>query len=306
MPEFGVLDGVEWQQRQENGNRYGASFGFLPEPDGEQQTGHDLQVAGWYRWVYDDSEHLSLTGGFQKTLHDGTSNRDLFIAKMHWVPADGWTLRGSTWVDYYDSRDDLKDSGLGLTRSLLSLTRRWEGNRGVDLRFRHDSFPETEREVSGGPILAELADDRVERVSMSAWRPAGKDSLLRAEVGAWVDEEDRGGDVELGIEVDDWYLERSRTSLALFAARGSFTTLAGVRVVYGREIGRGRWDLLYELAGHHLDGFADERDDLLQNRLRGSRVFDLAGGWRFSPYVEADYWDEELAWSLGFWLQRRF
>jgi hypothetical protein len=77
-------------------------------------------------------------------------------------------------------------------------------------------------------------------------------------------------------------------------------------VVYGREIGRGRWDLLYELAGHHLDGFADERDDLLQNRLRGSRVFDLAGGWRFSPYVEADYWDEELAWSLGFWLQRRF
>ena len=33
MPEFGVLDGIEWTRRRENGHRYGVSVGFLPEPD---------------------------------------------------------------------------------------------------------------------------------------------------------------------------------------------------------------------------------------------------------------------------------
>ena len=306
LPEFGVLDGLEWQRRDANGHRYGASVGYLPEPDGEQQTGHDLQFAGWYRWVSDDSERFTMTGGFQKTLHDMTSDRDLFLFKVQAEPWKDWSLRGSAWIDYYDSRDVLKSSGLDLTRTLLSLSRRLENGRGLDLRLSHYRFPETRRQVGNGPILAELKNDRAERLSVRSWRRSRRGTTTHVEAGVWSDENDTGGDLEFGFQLQDLLLNDSRTGLVLFGARGRFDTVGGLRVVLSRELKRGRWDVLYELAHHHQDGFSDDRDDLLQNRLRGSRLFPLRSGWTLSPYVEADYWDQELAWSFGFWLRRRF
>ena len=306
MPEFGVLDGLEWQRRDANGHRYGGSVGYLPEPDGEQQTGHDLQFAGWYRWVSDDSERFTMTGGYQKTLHDMTSDRDLFVFKMQAVPWKDWSFRGSAWIDYYDSRDVIKSSGLDLTRTLLSLSRRLKDGRGLDLRLSHYRFPETQRQVGNGPILAELKNDRAERFSVRNWRTSRRGTTTHVEAGLWSDENDSGGDLEFGFQLRDLLLNDSRTGVVLFGSRGRFDSVGGLRVVLGRELRRGRWDVLYELAHHHQDGFTDDRDDLLQNRLRGSRLFPLRGGWTLSPYAELDYWDQELAWSLGFWLQRRF
>src|SRR5262249_41669777 len=67
MVEFGVLDGAEWIVRRREGDRYGASIGYLPEPNPEFQTGTDLAISGFYRWVADESEELSAALGYQKT-----------------------------------------------------------------------------------------------------------------------------------------------------------------------------------------------------------------------------------------------
>src|SRR6185436_18159942 len=106
MPEFGVLDGVEWNTRTRGGDRYGLSAGFMPEPDSHYDTGDDLQVAGFYRWVYDESEQLAVAGGYQKSFHDRTADRDLFVFNVNYAPPEGWSFFATTWVDYYTDGDD--------------------------------------------------------------------------------------------------------------------------------------------------------------------------------------------------------
>ena len=106
LSEFGVLDGVEWRVRRRNGHRYGASFGFLPEPDEDFQSGEDLQLAGFYDWVADESEQLSFAAGFQKTLHNGAADRDLFVLRLQRLPRAGWNLFSTLWLDYYTGSDD--------------------------------------------------------------------------------------------------------------------------------------------------------------------------------------------------------
>ena len=68
----------------------------------------------------------------------------------------------------------------------------------------------------------------------------------------------------------------------------------------------GRWDVWYELANHHLDGFSDNRDDLLQHQLRASHDTQIGDGWDLSLTADATAWDEEGALAIGIYLQRRF
>jgi hypothetical protein len=305
MPEFGYVDGVEWTHRRDNGHTYGASLGYMPELDLDFGTGEDLQVSGFYQWTFDGSSDLALAAGGQKTWHDGSPDRDLVVARLDYLPADGWDLRGTTWVDFYDEDDDGKGSA-EITQALVSTSRRFEHD-GFTLTYRHLAFPELLREEEFvESIFEDLSAAHYDRLSLSGYHETPGDTRMHGSVGLWNDEDESGGDCEIGADVPDVFLDADRAGLALFATGGAYSVDGGLRLNYGRGDDLGRWDVYYVYADRHQNDFSHASDDLWEHTLRGSRAFYLQDGWHVSAEGETRYFDDELAFSLTLYLQKTF
>lgn len=307
MPEFGVLDGVEWGKRLETGHRFGASVGWMPEPDDDFESFSDLQLAAYYEWVSDPREQLTLAAGFQKSLHNGDADRDLLVAKARYLPAQGgFDLHATLWVDFYTGKDTEKDSFVELTQALLSAGRRFERGDGLYVTFRHLVFPQLLRNEFLPVTPGQLADDRYDRLQVDAWRWFSDSVRVHGDVSLWNDEDGSGIGADLGVDVRDLLGPGSSLDVTVFFTPAQFETLVGARAAYGRFAGDLRWDVLYEFSSHHLDGLPDDADDLLQHRLRLSGSLRAFDGVDVSLYAEGILWDEELSFTLGVNLQKRF
>lgn len=308
MAEFGYLDGLEWGHRTSGGDRFGASVGFMPEPDADFETGDDFQFAAYYLWASDESERLTIGGGYQKSFHDGAADRDLVVAKLRYVPLDGWDVFGAAWVDFYGSGDHAKDAAVELTQAVLSATRQFEGGDGLDLTYRHIAFPDIEREEFTPVTEEELADNRLDRISLGGWTWAARDRRLYGEAGVWNDNDEvgTGGDLEAGLEFRDVIMDYGRADVTAFATRGDYEALVGARVSFGRATPSGSWDVAYEITGRREDGFSNDRDDIVQHRVRfGVNLYEVFG-CTLSFYGQMNFFDDEAAISSGFYLQRTF
>lgn len=312
MSEFGVLDGVSWGTRFDNGDSFGASFGFLPEPDKDQESFEDLQVAAWYRWVADEREILSFTGGVQKTWHNGSADRDLMVLKTQYNPAEGWNVFGSAWVDLYGSGDDAKGSGPELTYMLVDARKQFENGLNLDLDYRHQAYPELLRSEFPQTGLQQIQDAHVDRfgATVSKWTRGGsKEDLakrLYMRVGGWVDEDDSGGDAELGVDVLDLFTDDGRLDVAVFASEAKFSSTVGARVRYGRSGPDRSWSVQYEIRQNEILGFENDADSLFQHRLRGHYEFFRQAGFSASFTGEVQFQDREEQLFLGLFLQRSF
>jgi hypothetical protein len=303
MAEFGVLDGAEWIVRRRNGHRFGASVGYLPELDEEFQTGSDLQLAGFYRWVADASEELSLSAGYQKTFHNGAADRDLVVANVSHLPRAGWTFFGTLWLDLYTDGDDEKGTLMGLTQAYVSTGRRWESGSTFDVVYSHQEFPEIDRNEFLAVDDAQLADDHSERLALTSRLQLARDVRLLTGIGGWLDEDEEGGDAEFGFELADFVVERGFADVLGFVTRGRFQTSAGGRLSTGRYTENGRWALDYEFSQNRLDGFSSANDDLPQHRVRLSRDHAWQA-WNLSWRLEGLVYDDENALTVGLYLQR--
>jgi len=308
VPQFGLLDGASVSRRRENGHTFGASIGFLPELDDDMHTGEDLQLAAFYRWVNDQTESVAVTAAVQKTFHQGKSDRDLVILDARRLPTDGWDLRGSLWVDFYGggSRDAAKGSGPEVTHAFASVGRRFEGGSGFDLAYRRLRFPLQLRAAHAPVTAAEIGDDRYDRLALTGWTWPGKDRRAHGQVSLFDDQVADGAAFEVGLDTLGAVLERDHLDVTLFGSAGRFGSTAGGRVTFGRTTDTGSYELTYELANHHFDGFTSDRDDLLQHRVYATRTFDFASGWSLATHGGATFWDQDSAWSLGMFLQRFF
>ncbi|MEL6905353.1 MAG: hypothetical protein AAFP22_08105, partial [Planctomycetota bacterium] len=312
LPELGILDGAAWSWRTRGGDSYGASVGFLPEPDKDQQTGEDFQLAAWYRWVRDEAENLVVTTGYQKTWHNGTRDRDLLVSRLSYAPENGWNVFGSLWIDLYGVGDDVKDSGPAVTLAVIDATRQLSDRAGVGFDYRHQEFPELRRNDFPPVNDDALADARVDRLSANGWRWIREKSEVQVgmrafgRIGAWSDEEDDGGDASLGLEFHGLFSSRDRLDLAGFASEGKFSGLQGGRVRYGRFRDRDAWSVLYELRMNDVTGFEIDADDFVQHRIRGSYELRPSPGFTASLYVEGQLQDTEDQVFFGLFLQRSF
>lgn len=306
MSEFGVLDGVERIVRTRSGHRYGASVGFLPEPDEEYKTGSDLALAGFYEWVLDESEELSAAAGYQKSFHNGATDRDLVVARFQRLPHDGWTVFCTTWIDVYTDGDDEKGTLFGLTQAYLSTGRRWSGGSSFDVVYSHLEFPEIERDEFLPVTDDQLADDHSERLALRSRLALTEGLDVLTGVGGWIDEDDEGGDAEFGFAFDDFAGESSFADVRGFVTGGRYVTSLGARASFGRFTSRGSWSLDYEFAQNRIAGFSSDNDDLPQHRfgLRADRRDVL--GWLLSVRLEALLYDDEAAGTLSLYLQRSF
>ena len=182
MSEFGVVDGVEWNVRRDEGDRFGLSAGFLPEPDLDHDTGSDFEVSGYYRWVPDESEEFSLAGAYQKTFHDGDADRDLVVGKLVYFPRDSWSFHGTTWIDFYTEGDDDKPF-VELTQAYLDSGRDWQNGASFHVTFSHLAFPQMDRDEFLPVTDDQLADDHSERLALDGRVQMTRDTGLSTGVG---------------------------------------------------------------------------------------------------------------------------
>lgn len=308
LPELGVLDGGEWDYRRSNGHRVGVSMGFLPDWDDHDFSSDDFQIAAFYEWVADLREEFTLSAGFQQTWHNGTPDRDLLVAKLRYTPArPGWDVHATVWVDFYTGKDDVKGSGPEVTQGQLFLTRRWENGNGLDVTYRHFRLPEILRQEFLPLLNLTLDQTRYDRLAVSGWRWLNGTLRLTFEAVGWNDENDTGASGEAGFDARNWFVDGSRTVFAVFTSFAHFESIAGARASFGRSIGgKGRWDVLYEFAFHHMEEFPNNRDDIFQHRVRASAGVFLDGGWDLAANVDVFLYDTELSWTVGFSVQKRF
>lgn len=305
MPEFGQLDGVEYGQRLSSGHRWGASVGFSPEPDKDQDTGQDLQFAGWFRWVSDTTEQLSATAGYQKSFHHSRSDRDLIVTKVDWLPPAGWNFLGTAWIDVYNGGDTQKDSRAEVTLARLSTSRRWDDGGRVDIALNHQRYAELEREELPPVVDPTLYDDHYTRLSLRGETLWGE-TVAHSGAGGWVDQDDVGGDLDFGLRWSDVLRERDTFDTTLFASLGKFNDEAGARFTWARLSDGGSWDFFYEAALQRIHDFSAGNDDILQHWLgvRGNWADWL--GWNVSLSAETRLWDDFNSWQLGFYTQKSF
>lgn len=305
MPEFGQLDGVEYGQRLPSGHRWGASVGFMPEPDKEQETGQDLQFAGWYRWVSDSTEQLSATAGYQKSFHNSQSDRDLVVTRVDWLPPKGWNFLGTAWIDFYNGGDTQKDSSAEVTLARLSTSRRWEDGDRVDIALSHQRYADLERTELPPVVDPSLYDDYYTRLSVRGETLWGE-TVAHSGLGGWFDQDDAGGDLDLGLLWNNVLRERDTFDTTLFASLAKFSDEVGTRFTWSRLDDGGTWDVFYEAAFQRIDGFSSDNDDLLQHwlGLRTNRTDWY--GWSVSLSAEMRLWDEFHSWQLGFYTQKSF
>jgi len=304
LPEIGVQDGLEWSRRMDNGHGFGASAAFLPVLDAELDGASDFGFAGWYRWVRDEREETMLSAGYHMSFHDGESDRDLFILKAHHLPLDGWTLLGTAWVDLH-SGDDI-DDGLALTEAHASAGRRFDGAHDLRLTYDHREYPELLRDEFETVGVESIADGALDRMGLAGSATIVGGRRLSGRVGVWSDENDGGGDFELGLESRGFLLAGSRLRLAVFAAQGKFSALRGARIGLGRTEGSVDWQLYYEVQADTFEGFDGLNDDAVQHRVRATTERTTRSGWVIGLYGEVQLQDIEDVLLAGFHVGRSF
>lgn len=304
MPEFGVIDGYEWGRRRGNGDRYGFSAGWLPEPTPQFESGHDFQVSGFYEWHPEKADSFVLTGGFQRTFHGRTADRDLFVGKVSYRPTANWDAHTTAWVDLYSDRDDAKPL-LELSNLLAVANRRWGREGLLTISFRHWTFPQIDRFEFLPVNNQQLGDDRTRRLSVSGWKRLSERDRFHGAAGAWVDEDEAGGDLELGIERKNFVFDGSRADLTGFLTAGEFSRIAGIRAQYDWRVPNGRWSLFYSVENQEQIGF-DVLDQLIQHWFRVSRDIYTNNGWTMNFRGETLLFGDESSWSYGAYLQRSF
>jgi hypothetical protein len=306
-PELQFLDGVEWGYRMDNGSRVGASLGFMPEPDADFESLTDSQFSLYYEWVNGLAEVLSLSAAYQKSFNKGTADRDLILAKMRYSPYDAWNVNGTVWIDIYDGRDQTRNSPVELTEAWLGFHRLWEDGSGMDLTYRHSAFPEIVRKEFLPPFPPnEIADSHYDRLTWRTWKVYADDSRLHGRVMGFLDQDGAGWSVEGGHEWPNWFQSASRTDISFYGGAAPTVNSVGARINYNVPSAAGAWNWFYDISFRHNLDIADDRDDFMQHRLRGSHDFRIFGDWETYLYSEARLWDLEFSWSIGFFLQKSF
>jgi len=305
VPEFGLLDGFEYERRVEGQNRVGMSLGWMPEPTPRQETGKDFQLSAHYEWLYDESERLAVLGGYQKTWHEGDADRDLFFARVRFLPVGPWSFHGAAWVDLYRPEDEIKDGGTEITQAYATAARDFENGSGLSLAYDRLRYPELLRDEFREIDPATLIDGGYDRVSLEGWRWLNERQRFRTRLGLWDGDDDSGGDLEIGLEVERFRGRDARLMGSLFSVRGQFSSIVGGRLVYSENAAGGHWDALYELARHDQDGFDVGNDDLFLHRLRAGRIFTSAQGWSLSFYGEGVV-EDDFALTMGLAFQHGF
>ena len=306
LPQLGLIDGGEYVQRTASGSRFGVSAGFLPIWNANLDSGDDLAVSAFYRYYGGDDGELSIGGALQKTWHKGQSDRDAALADFSWRANERWWLAGSAWLDWYDSDDMPKSSGLELTEAHLSARYQPSREWGLSTALSHVRWPVMLRNDLPPATVATLADGQVDRASLNAWRDFGSDLRVSGRLDTWSTQDDDGLGGEARVGKRDWLWEQGELWGALFTMDGERSDVAGLRLGASRWTSAGSFQLNYEYARYDQAQTFNSLETLVQQTVRATWDFALGRYWSASLRGELYFGDQQDATAAGLWLQRRF
>jgi len=308
FPELGVLDGVEATHRLEDGGRIGASFGYMPEWEPDLQTGDDLQAAVFYRRDADERSPLSWGLAYQNTWHEGVQDRNLFVADFDTELAEDVTLSGEALVDYYGpGGDTLKDDGAQLTEAHLNGRWRLESHASIGLHASRTRWPEMKRDEFGSLTAGQVADNRVTRFGVDAWKDLSETLRLDGRLDGWTDQDDSGNSGDVRATLRDLFWTDGDFTVDVFGTNGEFTAGRGLRLSARSPLGAlGYGTLSWEASSYESGVLGGQHVDTDQQAVRASLDRDLGARWNASLYAERRTGDDTDATSLGLFLQAGF
>ena len=306
LPEFGLLDGVELSWQSEAAGRFGFSFGGMPEPDADLESGDDLQVAVWHRLAFGETEDVASVIGLQKTWHDGDEDRDLGIWNFEARASDRLTLRTSTWIDLYGSGDTVKSHGPEVTEFHAQASYAWKPENGLSASFTHMRWPELLRDEFAKPDPDYLRDARTDRLGLATWQRLDQHWRIDARADWWEDQSDHGLAGELRFSARSVFGERHEGSFAIAQTDGTYTSGPAFRIS-----SMNWWDsavlrLTYELALYSSDKLTTNSASLTQHAVTAGYDLNLSPAWSLSITGDLRFGDGTEAVTLGAFLQTRF
>jgi len=306
VPEFGVLDGFEWNRRTRGGTSFGASVGWMPEPTPDRSSFEDVQAAVNVRQAFGADEAAEIGVGWQSTWHDGEADRNLAVVEAGVRPSDAWSVRATAWVDLYDSSDTLKSTGFELTEARLAATWRANSDSGLRAFVAQRRIPELLRDE----FLARRADDVMnsvlDRIGVSGWTGVGNSTRLDARLEGWSDEEDEGFTGELGVGFEGVFGDASSLTAAASWADGSYSSGPGGRLQANIAFGSTRAGLGWHSAWYSQKDYGGDDADIAQHAAFGSLDVALSDDWDLSFVVDRSFGDGADGWTAGFLVQARY
>jgi hypothetical protein len=223
-----------------------------------------------------------------------------------YLPVHGWDFSGTAWVDLYTAGDEAKGAGLGLTQAYLSTGKLFDGGSSLRLTYTHQEFPENELDAFTPVTFDQLAHDHSDRLAATTRQAIGSHFATFLQGGAWVDQDDQGGDGEMGLDFDEFAFDGGQLELAGFFTAGRFSRTIGGTVGLGRTFPSGSWHLAYEFTYDDILGFDADNNSLPQHRARASLDLNTDSRWSISMYAEVLLFDQETSVLAGLFLQRSF
>ncbi len=306
MPEFGRLDGLEVGHRMESGRIVGMSAGHLPEPDDSLETGDDWQVALNMSDGLSAVRGLDWRTGFQKTWHQGRSDRDLFLLGTRWSPGLGDTLSATAWVDWYTDEDGPKDEGFELTRLRLFASHAFSPGSGLRVSHSRSQLPYLLRQECDTPAEDVDLSGVVQRTSVSHWQRLEPDRSLRTRLEYWQSHGNNGLQAELSHEWSRLLPFDTDLEATLSSTDGSFSKLVGLRLGLRTLHVGSYWNVSWQASRLTESTLVGVDEAIWHHDLRAGLNRRIYGDWNFSMNLDLGLGEDQDNRRLGFHLGRRF
>jgi hypothetical protein len=302
FPEFGVIDGVEVTYRLHDGDRVGASFGYMPEPGQDYATGKDLQISTGYRGFIGEQQQLSWGAGLQKSWHRGAPDRDLAVLRADYYASSEFTWHNSAWIDFYSSSDQQKSSSAELS-TWTSIANWHQQQHGSTLSLRHWRFPELLRFQSGLFINDDLSDARTTRVDASHWQRLSPRLRIRGSADVWKSESRDGVGADIRFDLASTFGAGTNSWLTFYFLEASDHQAGGIRLGQVIPLSRGSLRLWWDSARYRP---LDDEGSLTQHDVRLAWDYWSQSKWSSTVDLGRRFGDEQDSYSLGLYLQRTF
>ncbi len=316
LPEIGLVDGVEAVFRYRSGIRFGGGGGSYPRPFPARDAGDDVGVHGFVDWTADDRRTVAAAFGLHKTWHRGEADRDLFLLRGEWRPADRLWMLGSAKVDWYDGDDwdadpaigrvaDPKGTGFELTEAMLQA--RWDpGAVGFGVTGSRFTWPALRRvEYQSLPIEL-VTDGFVDRVGVNAsWRAAAA-LTLRARADQWQDQDRDGSTYGGDLDWRSLWSQSSMLQLSAFVNDGGYAAGPGARVMARDRLGDLAVRAGYRWYRYELGDLVTGPEDFVRQSVELGASWPIAADGDVDLSFERWFGDREDAFALALYLQWRF
>lgn len=240
--ELGVLDGAEATARLGDHWHVGASLGAMPDYRRRVEVTGDYQGAVFGKFLSGPREEFSVGIAYQRTLHEGTWDRDLFVAVAEFIPSTKFSARASVWLDYYTGSELVRSAGLDLTEAHASASYRFDPDHNVGLFFTRHRRPDVLRDELIPPhqqLTPEVAEMLRQNLSLYygvySWHRLSARVIADTRISLWGDQTGGSGvsgEAHLGLQ--DVLFDKGEVGFTAFYTDGIYTRGPGVRLSVSR------------------------------------------------------------------------